>query len=187
MIKRHIPVIFASCLICAGAAHAEPKRATQQAAPTQPVYSNTLEAPAFQSDTRNLEAILGKEEEARVTREGAAPAAPAAAAKQAANPAAKQVVRIVEDEGSDPFSTAVMSVRVFAIRWRDVFDIIFAGAIAVYVRKLYQLSRDQQKVLSHTIRSAEYAAAAAKRSAEICDNLLKHQQKPDEAQGKLDL
>jgi hypothetical protein len=179
--------MIASCLAClAGTAHAgEAKRATQQAAPTQPVYTNTLEAPVFQSDTRNLEAILGKEEEARITRDGASPVPPAAGKQGKPMPA--QAPEAADMENGDPVSAAIMSVRVFAIRWRDVFEIIFAGTIALYVRKLYQLSRDQQKVLSHTIRSAEYAAAAAKRSAEICENLLKHQNKPDEAQGKLDL
>jgi hypothetical protein len=55
------------------------------------------------------------------------------------------------------------------------------------MRKLYLLSREQHRILSHSIRSAEYSAAAARRAADICETLLKDQQKPNEAQHRLDL
>ncbi|NBO18760.1 MAG: hypothetical protein EBV03_05950, partial [Proteobacteria bacterium] len=74
-----------------------------------------------------------------------------------------------------------------AIRWRDAIEIVFAAVISLYVRKLYLLSREQHKILSHAIRSAEYAAAAAKRSADICETLMQEHKKPDENQGKLDI
>jgi hypothetical protein len=152
----------------------------------------------FQSDTRNLEAILGKEEAPQVIREETAAAPPAAPTKTTppaplktvpAQPAVKQVVTEETAPEDGFFSSMLMSVRVGAIRWRDAIEILFAGFVAWYIRALYRLSNEQQKILSHAIRSSEYAAAAAKRSADICETLMQEyqKQKQDEAQGKLDL
>jgi hypothetical protein len=157
-------------------------------APTQPVTSNNLEAPVFQSDTRNLEAILDKDETARMTHD-------VARAKPAAIPVpvgtivvpARETQAIPDAPPEGLLNSILTSIRVFSIRWRETFDIVFAAALVVYVRKLYINSREQHKILAHSIRSAEYAASAAKRSAEICEILLKYQEKPDEAQHKLDL
>lgn len=151
-------------------------------APTQPVISANVESPVFQSDTRNLEAILDKEEGARVTREAKGRAAPAAAPPPVQNAAPAAAV-----EAQGLIDSAAMGLRVFAIRWREVFDIAFIALIALYMRRLYLLSRDQHRILSHAIRSAEYSAAAAKRAADICETLLKDQEKPNEAQHRLDL
>lgn len=178
------------CLL-AFAAHAEVQVRRGQAipAPTQPVTTNNLEAPVFQSDTRNLEAILDKEETARIIREAppkvktVTPPQPIVTVPAAPS---SSVVEIPE-ESPGLITSTLTSMRIFAIRWRDLIDISFTVILAIFVRKLYGISRDQHKILSHSIRSAEYSAAAAKRSADICEALLQHQQKPDEAQGRLDL
>jgi len=177
------------CLL-ATSAHAEVqvRRGQGVPAPTQPVTTNNLDTPIFQSDTRNLQAILDKDETPRVTRDVVAKPKSTATplVTVLASPILPAPVAAANEE-QDMLSSSLMAIRVFAIRWRDTTDIFFLMLLVVYVRKLYVLSREQQKILSHSIRSAEYSAAAAKRSADICEILLKHQEKPDETQGKLDL
>lgn len=189
------------CLLASPAWAVEVHKGQGLPAPTQAVSSNPLPSPVFQSDTRNLEAILDKEETARVTRD--APPAPAPVAAAPAHPRAAQPAPLVtvpasatpvvpgtvsgEPESEGMFTSVMTAIRVSAIRWRDLLDIVFTGILLIYVRKLYLISRDQHKILSHSIRSAEYAAAAAKRAADICETLLQSQQKPDEAQHQLDL
>lgn len=177
---RSMLVVVVSMLATSSPCVAQSKKA----APTQPVSSTNLPAPQFQSDVRQLEAILDKDEEARVISEKPAPAA-TAPTSDVVTVEALQIPQQAQDEGV--LSAWLTSIRVTAIRWRDALEIIFIAAILGYIRKLYVLSREQQRILSHAIRSAEYAASAAKRSAEICENLLQEHRKPDEAQGKLDL
>lgn len=182
--------------LIASQAHAEVtvRKGQGTAAPTQPVAAANLEAPVFQSDTRNLEAILDKEETARVTVARAKAPAPAATmtvpaqpapAPSAATPVSHSAEAPEEEDGI--LHSTLMSIRVFAIRWREVFDIFFTGVLAFYVRKLYTLSREQHKILSHSIRSAEYSAAAAKRSADICEILMKNHETPNADQHQFDL
>ncbi len=175
------------CLLPASAHAVEVRKGQGTPAPTQPVTSNNLASPVFQSDTRNLEAILDKEENARVTRDAVKTKAPAPAAPLVTVPAAAPAETAPAPEEQGLFAAIGTAIRVFAIRWRDLIDVFFTMVLAFYMRKLYTLSRDQHKILSHSIRSAEYSAAAAKRSADICELLLKSQEKADEAQGKLDL
>lgn len=181
--------IFALVSLISASAQAEVtvRKGQGTPAPTQPVSSNNLEAPAFQSDVRNLEAILDKEENARVTRDPVKARAQAPSAPTITVPASTPDPVAPAQESDGFVSSTLMAIRVFAIRWRDMIDIIFTGVMAFYVRKLYILSREQHKILSHSIRSAEYSAAAAKRSADICELLMQSQQKADEAQGHLDL
>ncbi|MBY0406625.1 MAG: hypothetical protein K2Q01_02955, partial [Rickettsiales bacterium] len=67
-----------SLILLAFPAHAEVtvRKGQGTPAPTQPVVSNNLEAPQFHSDTRNLEAILDKDETAKITRENGKESAP---------------------------------------------------------------------------------------------------------------
>ncbi len=194
---RLLYALTLACLVASPAFAVEVRKGQGTPAPTQAVSSNNLVAPVFQSDTRNLEAILDKEETARVTRDATAAAAVPAAAKPKsalpaplvtvpASPVVPQAIP-TEPESEGFFSSLLMGLRVFSIRWREMFDIFFTLVLLVYVRKLYLLSREQHKILSHSIRSAEYSAAAAKRAADICETLLKSQEKPDEAQHQLDL
>ena len=162
-----------------------PQKKPAPAAPTQPVTSQNLPAPAFQSDVKNLEAILDKDEEARVIEGGGK--AEAAPAHAVSGHVSQAELEAAAQEEAGLLSTVLMTLRVGAIRWRDAIEIVFAAVISLYVRKLYLLSREQHKILSHAIRSAEYAAAAAKRSADICETLMQEHKKPDENQGKLDI
>lgn len=182
-------------LLIAAPAQAQTRKSAT-AAPAQPVVSQNLPAPEFQSDTRNLEAILGKEEEARLIQQGEAAAAQAAEKPTKASPqpvktvpaqAAPAAAEPTPEAESGFLESTLTGVRVSAIRWHDAIEIVFIALLMLYVRKLYKLSRDQHKILSHAIRSSEYAAAAAKRSAEICETLMQEHKKSDEAQGKLDL
>jgi hypothetical protein len=183
-----VRLVICTLMLLAFPAHAEVsvRKGQGTPAPTHPVSSTNLDAPEFQSDVRNLEAILDKEEAARITKE--------AAKKNNAQPdtAPEPILTIPANEQAgageeNALSALIAPVRVFAIRWRDVFDILLLAGLLVYIRKLYRLSREQHKILSHAIRSAEYAASAAKRSAEICEQLMHSQQQPNENQHQLDL
>lgn len=189
-------LIYAVAMVLMAApAQAETRRGVAVAAPTKPVGAKNLEAPVFQSDTRALQAIIDKDPE-----EGE-PLPPAAAPAKTVLPAVRQpmitqVIPITAPKGNEAgqpedergmIAKALTSVRVFAIRWREVFDIVFALAIIMYVRKLYVLARDQYKFMAHCVRASEDAALSARRSAEIAQALLHSQQQHDEAQGKLDL
>ena len=187
---RCIMIFSLLCIIASPVLAVEVHKGQGTPAPTQPVSSNNIPAPVFQSDTRNLENILDTEETAKVVHVVPAikmkPALPAPTINL--QPIAASQPIITESENTGILSTAIIGIRVFSIRWREMFDIFFSAILVIYVRKLYILSREQNKILSHCIRSAEYSAAAAKRAVDICEILLQDQEKkPDAAQGLLDL
>ncbi len=83
-------------------ASAEPARKSEyalslkaQAAPTQPVSSTPLDPPAYQSDTRNLQAILDKDKEAQ------GDAKPAVAAAVRKTPDDNAALQAILDKGRE--------------------------------------------------------------------------------------
>ncbi len=64
---------------------------------------------------------------------------------------------------------------VFAIRWREVFDILFVGAITWFCRyALPCVSKAQNDLIARAVRAAEEAVASARRSAEIAEAAIKN-------------
>lgn len=178
-----IACVAAVLTVAAYDAQAADSKKTHKAVPAPQVSSKNLPMRTTKEDTKKLEAILLDKDEEAVELVEQKPIA--ASESQPVSQEELEQFAAPEDKGF--MHETLMKIRVSAIRWRDVIEIFFAGIIAIYVRKLYRLSREQQKILSHAIRSAEYAAASAKRSSEICEHLLQDHKKPDEAQGKLDL
>lgn len=184
--RLSLALLLLASLPAAAQAEVTVRKGSGTPAPTQPVTSQNLPAPAFQSDVRNLEAILDKDEEARVIDGGGKPAQLPAAHVTAGFVSQEELEAAAKQE--EGFLTGLLTgLRVGAIRWRDAIEVVFMGLLLLYVRKLYRLSHEQQKILSHAIRSAEYAAAAAKRSADTCETLMLEHKKPDENQGRLDI
>ena len=167
-------IVSAILLFNAGSAFAVQVRREPQAvaAPTQPIIAKTLDNPTAQNDTKNdatapatpsagaLESIVDK----------AADKKPVILPKNApAPPTLVQIDPATQGAESESFLT---TVRIFAIRWREVFDIVFVGAITVFTGLLYRISRNQDKLLARSVQAAEDAAHAARQSAQHVEILV---------------
>ena len=100
--------------------------------------------------------------------------------------AAEPKVEIPEEEAKG-FGAVLTKVRVFAIRWREVLDIIFVGSIMIFTGLLYRVSQNQNFILARSVKAAEESARAAQRSANIAEGLYRKLEKTDVSQATLDL
>jgi len=167
-----------AAIILLGATDAQARDATQQAAPTQPVIIKSLDAPVFQSDTRNLEAIVDKDNEPQGDANAVViakrpeskiimPPPPAAAPPPMpvrVNPDNAVIPKAdKEEEESHGISTALMTLRIFIIRWSEVINAVLLTAIALFTWGLYRNSRHQSRMLARSLQAAEYEAARRSR------------------------
>ena len=143
------------------------------AAPTQPVIAKSLDNPTAQSDATGgdlantpvspsagaLESIVDNAPKKAVILPKNAPA----------QPTLVQIDPATQGAESESFMTAI---RVFAIRWREVFDILFVGTITVFTGLLYRISRNQDKLLASAVQAAEDAAHVARQSAQHVEILV---------------
>jgi len=178
------------------------------AAPTEPVIAKPLEAPVFDSDTRNIQAIIDKDDDNTDNK----PAAPVSKATKAAAPVAHQaaaalvspsvaapapVAVAVEPsneaaqpmlhENDQPTISLMTRIRIFAIRWHEVFDIVFLGVITGFAAMVYRNSQIQTAIMIASVRAAEDALRATQTSARFVQDYTNQMHYRDENQINLDL
>ena len=158
--------LSALLVMIANAAYAE---SIQVAAPTHPVATRDLEpvgnAHASPGEARKLEDIVNNQEpQAKPPESAAAP------------PPAPVHVKSEEDLAvtiGSPAEQGMNAVIDFAHKWRDVVTLFSMIVIALYCARLYHASRRQYRILERTMRAAEDASFAARKSAQLVENLIK--------------
>ena len=174
------------------------------AAPTQPVVAKSLEAPAYDSDTRHIQAIVNRDDDisneksavnsatSAATKSATLTATPVASVVAVATPTAsehvpEQLPEKIPEKIEAPTSGLTTEIRVFAIRWHEVFDMLFSAALVAVAILLYRHSRIQTKMLMASVRAAEDAARAAQAALRIAQDNATRVRYDDRGQASFDL
>ena len=168
------------------------------AAPTQQVITKPLPAPAFESDIKNIQEIINREETppvkdpAKDLKPVVIPHPPAPVPAMAVKPppsaTAPPPLKAEPVEEQSCVNDLLTEVRIFAIRWHEVLDLVFLAAITWFVYLLYREQRSQNRYLARSVQATEDAARAAQKSLNPTEiRTGKARIAPTDAQARFDL
>ena len=156
------------------------------AAPTQPVVIRPLDAPAFESDTKHIQAIVGKEVESNIkadTKLAKPVTADSAPEKISVEKSLeKTVVKVnadkpvslsqVEQQEASTEVGMLTAIRIFAIRWHEVINIALLAVIALFAGQLCRAFQLQNRNFARSVQAAEDAARAAYKNSQAIESYM---------------